>query len=71
MPPKPAELILRMKEHRHYVGRTQIGLSVVLIELLLAKIDTGLKVGGVGYSNLILRRLEVRKDEVHASKDFM
>jgi hypothetical protein len=45
--------------------------SVVLIELLLAKIDTGLKVGGVGHSDLILRRLEVREDEVHASKDFM
>jgi hypothetical protein len=71
MPLEPAELVLRMKEHRYYVGRTQIGLSVVLIELLLAKIDTGLKVGGVGCSDLILRRLEVREDEVHASKDFM
>jgi hypothetical protein len=39
MPLEPAELVLRMKEHRHYVGRTQIGLSVVLIELLPAKID--------------------------------
>ena len=71
MPLEPAELILRIKEHRHYIGRTQIGLSIVLIELLLAKIDIGLKVGGVGYSDLILRRLEVRKDKVYASKDFI
>jgi hypothetical protein len=71
MPLELAELVLRMKEHRHYIGRTQIGLSVVLIELLLAKIDIRLKVGGVGCSNLLLYRLEVRKDEVHTSKDFI
>ena len=45
--------------------------SVILIELLPAKIDTRLEVGAVGCSDLLLRRLEVRKDEVHAGEDFM
>ena len=68
---KPAELILRMKEHRHDIGRIKVGFKVILIELLLAKIDTRLKVGAVGCSDLLLRRLEVRKDKVHAGEDFM
>jgi len=68
---KPAELILRIKEHRYDIGRIKVGFKVILIELLLAKIDIRLKVGAVGYSDLLLRRLEVRKDEVYASKDFM
>ena len=60
-----------MKEHRHDVGRIEVGFKVILIELLLAKIDTRLKVGAVGYSDLLLRRLEVRKDKVYTSKDFI
>ena len=68
---KPAELILRIKEHRYDVGRIEVGFKVILIELLLAKIDTRLEVGAVGCSDLLLRRLEVRKDEVHTSKDFI
>jgi hypothetical protein len=68
---KPAESVLRMKEHRYNIGRIEVGFKVILIELLLAKIDTRLKVGAVGYSDLLLRRLEVRKDEVHTSKDFI
>jgi len=44
---KPAEFVLRVKEYRHNVGRIEIGLKVVLIELPLAKIDTRRKVGRV------------------------
>jgi len=68
---KLAELILRIKEHRYDIGRIEVGFKVILIELLLAKIDIRLKVGAVGYSDLLLRRLEVRKDKVHASEDFI
>jgi hypothetical protein len=60
-----------MKEHRHDVGRIEVGFEVILIELLPAKIDTRLEVGAVGCSDLLPRRLEVRKDEVHAGEDFM
>jgi len=68
---KPAELILRIKEYRYNIGRIKVGFKVILIELLLAKIDIRLKVGAVGYSDLLLRRLEVRKDKVYTSKDFI
>ena len=68
---KPAELILRMKEHRYDVGRIKVDFKVILIELLPAKIDIRLKVGVVGCSDLLLRRLEVRKDEVYTGEDFM
>jgi hypothetical protein len=68
---EPAEFVLRMKEHRRDVGRIEVSFEVGLIELLLAKIDIRLKVGAVGCSDLLLRRLEVRKDEVYAGEDFM
>jgi hypothetical protein len=68
---KPAEFVLRMKEHCHDVGRIEVGFKVILIELLLAKIDIRLKVGAVGCSDLLLRHLEVRKDEVYAGEDFI
>jgi hypothetical protein len=42
---KLAEFVLRVKEYRHNVDRIEVGLKVVLIELLLAKIDTCREVG--------------------------
>jgi hypothetical protein len=68
---KLAEFILRIKEYRYNIGRIKVGFKVILIELLLAKVNIRLKVGAVGYSNLLFRRLEVRKDKVYTSKDFI
>ena len=44
---KPAEFVLRVKEYRHNVGQIEVGLKVVLIELLPAKIDTRCEVGRI------------------------
>jgi hypothetical protein len=68
---KPTELILRIEEHRHDVGRIKVGLKVILIELLLTKINTRLKVGRVYISRLLLRSFKVRKDVIHRYKDFV
>jgi hypothetical protein len=71
MPLKPAYLVMRMKEHGYDVGRIEVGLKVILIELLLTKIDTRLKVRRGRISMLQLSALKVRKDEVYAYKDLV
>jgi hypothetical protein len=68
---KLTELVLRMEEHRHDVGRIKVGLEVILIELPPAKIDTRLEVGRVCISRLLLRSFKVRKDVIHRREDFM
>jgi hypothetical protein len=68
---KPTELVLRIEEHRHDVGRIKVGLKVILIELPLTKIDTRLEVGRVYINRLLLRSFKVRKDVIHRREDFM
>jgi hypothetical protein len=68
---KPTELILRMEEHRHDVGRIKVGLELILIELPLTKINTRLEVGRVCISRLLLRSFKVRKDVIHRREDFI
>jgi hypothetical protein len=68
---KLTELVLRIEEYRYNIGRIKVGLKVILIELLLTKIDTRLKVGRVYISRLFLRSFKVRKDVIHRRKDFM
>jgi hypothetical protein len=64
---KPAEFVLRVKD----VGRIEVGLEVVLIELPPAKIDTRREVGRVDLRGLLLRILEVSEDVVHACEDLV
>ena len=68
---KPAESVLRVKEYSHNVGRIEVGLEVVLIELPPAKIDTRREVGRVVVRGLLLRILEVIEDVVHACEDLV
>jgi hypothetical protein len=68
---KLTELILRIEEHRHDIGRIKVGLKVILIELPLTKIDTRLEVGRVCISRLLLRSFKVRKDLIHRRRDFI
>jgi hypothetical protein len=68
---KPAEFVLRVKEYSHNVGRIEVGLEVVLIELPPAKIDTRREVGRVDLRGLLLRILEVSEDVVHACEDLV
>jgi hypothetical protein len=68
---KPANLVVRIKEHRHNVGRIEVGLKVILIKLLLAKVDARLEVGGFGIRDLLFSSLKVRENEVHCYKHFM
>ena len=44
---KLAEFVLRVKEYRYNIGRIEVGLKVVLIELLLAKINIRREVGRI------------------------
>jgi hypothetical protein len=71
MPLEPAHLVMRMKEHGYDVGRIEVGLEVILIELPPTKINTRLKVRRGRVSRLQLGALKVREDEVHACKDLV
>ena len=68
---KLAEFVLRVKEYRYNVGRIEVGLKVVLIELPLAKIDTRREVERIVVWGLLLRALEVIEDVIHAREDLV